>query len=89
MLNTIIVASAVVLVVWACWCGFSRSVNDGIVGKAVYAAVAVASLVMVTKPTSQEAHVVLIVAFALLGIRHYWLRYLKQRVTEWVASHAN
>jgi hypothetical protein len=86
MLNPIIVSSAAVLVLWACWCGFSRSVNDGIVGKGIYAAVAVAAMVMTTKPTNQEAHAVLIVAFALLGIRHYWLRYLKQRVTEWAAT---
>lgn len=80
MLNTINVAAAVVLVVWACWCGFSRSVNDGIVGKLIYFSISVASFGLIRDPMNMRGHTILIVAFAMLGIRHYWLRYVKKQI---------
>jgi TRAP-type C4-dicarboxylate transport system permease small subunit len=80
MMNTINVIAAFVLIVWACWCGFSRSVNDGIVGKAVYASIAILSLAIIVRESTLWTYQALVVCFALLGIRHYYLRYLRKHV---------
>ncbi|KVM76498.1 hypothetical protein WT15_23825 [Burkholderia stagnalis] len=79
-MTTINVIAAFVLMVWACWCGFSRSVNDGIVGKCIYAFIAVASLAIVVGEAELQTYRILVVCFAALGVRHYYLRYLKKRV---------
>jgi hypothetical protein len=85
MNEAITVAAALVLIAWACWCGFSRSVNDGIGGKLIYAWIAVGSIPIATHTAELRTYQTLIVAFAMLGIRHYWLRYLKKRVVIWLA----
>jgi hypothetical protein len=86
MNETITVAAAIVLVLWACWCGFSRSVNDGIVGKAIYFWIAVSSLAIVLGVAELRTYQTLIVAFAMLGVRHYWLRYVKKQLFKKAAA---
>ncbi|RQQ37079.1 hypothetical protein [Burkholderia stagnalis] len=82
-MNAINVVAAFVLMAWACWCGFSRSVNDGIVGKLIYAFIAVASLAIVVGEANLRTHQILVVCFAGLGVRHYWLRSLKWTLMYW------
>lgn len=69
------------LIVWATWCGMSRSVNDGVIGKAIYAVIAMASFSIAKQPMdNQAAFTILLVMFAFLGIRHIVLRKLKGRI---------
>lgn len=79
-MNTLTVIAAFVLIVWSCWCGFSRSVNDGIVGKLLYAAIAVLSLAIVVHSETLRTYQALVVCFAALGVRHYYLRYLRKLI---------
>lgn len=72
------VCAASILIVWAVWCGMSRSVNDGVIGKAIYAVIAMSSFSVLKQPSdNQAAFTVLLVMFALLGVRHYVLRKFK------------
>lgn len=70
-----------VIAAWASWCVMSGSVNDGVIGKLFYSLVAVASFAAVfnnagTHDRSDEA---MIVCFALIGARHFFMKALKQR----------
>lgn len=80
MIHTINQCVALVLIVWACWCGFSRSVNDGVIGKAVYACIALDSLAVLCNTESLRAYQIMAGAFAMLGVRHYYLRYVRKHV---------
>ncbi len=79
-MSAINVMAAVVLIVWACWCGLSRSVNDGIVGKPIYAAIALLSLAVVVNSATLWTYQALVVCFAALGVRHYYLRCLRKYI---------
>jgi hypothetical protein len=58
----------------------SRSVNDGVIGKAIYAVIAMASFSVAKQPVeNQAAFTSLLVTFALLGVRHIVLRKYKGR----------
>lgn len=75
--------AAFVLMVWACWCGFSRSVSDGIVGKLVYASIAMLSLAIIVRCANLWTYQALAVCFAALGIRHCYLqcyRYVREHL---------
>ncbi|HDR9259611.1 TPA: hypothetical protein QDB21_005633 [Burkholderia vietnamiensis] len=82
-MNTINVIAAFVLFVWACWCVFSRSVNDGIVGKCVYVFIAMSALAIALGADDMRTYQGLVFDFAALGVRHYWLRYLKWKLLYW------
>lgn len=85
MIAIINVCAASVLIVWATWCGLSRSVNDGIFGKLIYAAIAMASLSIITGQSTPHSYSILNACFALLGIRHYVLRRFKGEFKRWFA----
>ncbi|WP_296652845.1 hypothetical protein [Paraburkholderia sp.] len=63
--------------------------NDGIVGKLVYAAIAVLSLAIVVHSATMWTYQALVVCFAALGVRHYYLRTLKKRVLDFIAFARN
>ncbi|MGS0735551.1 hypothetical protein ACVBEG_03095 [Pseudomonas sp. GG8] len=61
---------------WATWCVLSRKVNDGVVGKIIFAAIALAGYAMVIRTestffTPTVAGVTFHAALALAGVRHY------------------
>lgn len=79
---TTMLPAYLVIFLWAVWCVFSVKVRDGIVGKLFYSAVAIAALAAVVGnqwAVHDRSDFVLISCFALMGIRHFVLKYLKDR----------
>lgn len=64
---------------WSTWCVLSNQVNDGIVGKIMYAAVAIAALsaVLGTPESIAKTNVIIILSVAGIGIRHFILKKCK------------
>ena len=67
---------------WAVWCALSRKVNDGIVGKVIYAVIALSGYAIVMRVetvfiTPTVAGVTFHGALAMAGFRHYFV------VTHW------
>lgn len=65
-----------IIAAWATWCVLSRKVNDGVVGKIIYAVIALAGYAIVMRTeniffTPSIAGVTLHGALALAGVRHY------------------
>ena len=65
-----------IIAAWATWCVLSRKVNDGIVGKMIYAVIALSGYAIVMRAeniffTPSIAGVTLHGSLALAGVRHY------------------
>lgn len=65
-----------IIAAWATWCVVSRKVNDGVFGKLVYAAIALAGYAMVIRTetmffTPTVAGLTFHGALAMAGARHY------------------
>ncbi|MGV8917818.1 MAG: hypothetical protein ACOH2R_08470 [Pseudomonas sp.] len=65
-----------IIAAWATWCVVSRKVNDGVLGKIVYAVIALAGYAMVTRTesvffTPTVAGVTFHGGLAMAGVRHY------------------
>lgn len=61
---------------WATWCVLSRKVNDGVLGKVIYAVIALAGYAIVVRAETvffspTVAGVTLHAALAMAGVRHY------------------
>lgn len=77
---------------WATWCVLSHKVHDGIVGKIIYAVIALAGYAMVTRHesiffTPSVAGLTFHGGLALAGLRHifmvtYWIRFKR-----WICRH--
>lgn len=83
-----------IISIWATWSVLSHKVRDGIVGKIIYATIALAGYAIVTREesffiTPTVAGVTFHAALALAGVRHmfmvtYWLA-----VKRWICRHLN
>jgi len=61
-------------VIWASWCVMSVNVQDGVVGRIAYSAVAIfGSVILLQPPQLALATTAYHVSFALLALRHYVL----------------
>lgn len=75
-LNMIVVA---VIVLHGFWCLLSKRVSDGIVGKVLYLLLILAAMGVMSKP-GQGAETVLNATFALIGVRHFWMKTFWPRI---------
>lgn len=78
----IVTAAAAVLLILSVWCVFSRHYDDGLVGRAAFGVLAVASYAAMTANT-QHANVtawaVALIALAVAAMRHMWVVRKHQR----------
>lgn len=67
---------------WAAWCVCSHRVNDGIVGRVLYSAIAIAAFAAffaVQQQTYLAANQTIITAVALIGLRHFVMKIYNSR----------
>lgn len=62
-----------VIAVHATWCMLCRRVSDGVIGKLLYAATALAALGYLSQP-SHDSQGLLNLSFALVAVRHFWMK---------------
>lgn len=80
-----------IISLWAMWCVLSHKVKDGIVGKIIYAAIAVSGFAIATRgetvfdPTA--ASVTFHGALALAGLRHWFVANHWPRVKAWLCRY--
>lgn len=82
MIPVIYQAVYAVIFLWAVWCICSRKVNDGVLGRVFYSAIALAAFAafFAKQPiTIERSNQLLIAAVALTGLRHF--------VMKWVNGH--
>jgi hypothetical protein len=75
LLSTISIGT---IAIWAAWCVLSNRVRDGIVGKIIYAAIALSGFAIATRGetvfiTPSAAGVTFHGALALAGLRHWFV----------------
>lgn len=75
-LNLIVVA---VIVIHGFWCLLSKRVSDGVVGKVLYLLLILAALGVLSNP-GQGAETALNATFALIGVRHFWMKTFWPRI---------
>jgi hypothetical protein len=82
------------IALWATWCVLSGKVKDGILGKLIYAAIAISGYVVMTRsqniffgPTT--AGLTLHVSLALAGVRHVFMVTWWLRVKAWLCRTLN
>jgi len=66
-----------VLFGWAAWCIWSDRVNDGVVGRTLYSAIAIAAFAAffaAHQQTYLAANQMIITAVALIGLRHFIMK---------------
>lgn len=70
-----------IIFLWASWCVLYRGVHDGLVGKLLWACVAVSALAIIlhslTGDFNQRPFVTMNVCIALVGARHIYLTWRK------------
>lgn len=82
-MTAIYTAAAIVLFAWAVWCIFGRTVEDGLIGRAIYAAIGLDAFAIIAGNDIQQAHhVLLTVCFAALAVRHFMLRTYWPRIRQ-------
>lgn len=74
---------------WATWCAMDHRVKDGVLGKIMFSAAALAALGVLMGPQTgyhgpRTAEVTLNVAMAALGARHVTMKYLWPRVVRFM-----
>jgi hypothetical protein len=90
-LQTLSTAFISIIAIWAMWCVLSHKVRDGIVGKIIYAAIAVSGFAIATRgeavlsPTA--AGVTFHGALALAGLRHWFIANHWHRVKAWLCRY--
>jgi hypothetical protein len=80
------------IVAWAFWSVFSRKVRDGVIGKLIYAAIALSGYAIVQRSetffiTPTVAGVTFHGSLALAGLRHIFMVTYWVRVKRWLCSH--
>lgn len=78
-----------IIAIWAMWCVLSHKVRDGIVGKIIYAAIAVSGFAIATRGETvflnpSAAGVTFHGALALAGLRHWFVANHWPRVKAWL-----
>ncbi|NMX39376.1 hypothetical protein HBO34_15990 [Pseudomonas veronii] len=89
LLSTIFIS---VIAAWATWCVLSARVKDGIVGKLIYAAIALSGFAIATRGetvfiTPSAAGVTFHGALALAGLRHWFVANHWPRVKAWLCRY--
>ena len=79
---------------WAAWSVLSDKVRDGVIGKLIYASVALAGYAIVTRSeslfiTPTGAGVTFHASLALAGLRHIFMVIWWVRVRHWLCAHMN
>lgn len=87
-LSTVFIA---LIVVWAIWSVFSRRVRDGILGKLIYASIALSGYAIVTRAesiyiTPTVAGVTFHASLAFAGMRHIFMVTWWPQVKRWICS---
>lgn len=77
---------------WATWCVLSAKVRDGIVGKIIYAIIALSGYAIVMRADTvffspTVAGVTFHAALAMAGFRHYFIVNHWQRVKGWICKY--
>ena len=93
-LQTLSTAFVSIIAIWAAWCVLSHKVRDGIVGKIIYAAIAVSGFAIATRGETvllspSAAGVTFHGALALAGVRHWCVANHWPRVKAWLCRHLN
>lgn len=81
-----------IIAIWAMWCVLSHKVRDGIVGKIIYAAIAVSGFAIATRGETvlfspSAAGVTFHGALALAGLRHWFMANHWPRVKGWLCRY--
>ena len=82
------------IALWATWCALSGKVRDGVLGKLVYAAIAISGYAVMTRNQSiffgpTVAGLTLHASLALAGLRHIFMVTYWQRVKAWLCRTLN
>lgn len=75
-LNMVVVS---IIVLHGFWCLLSRRVSDGILGKILYCLLILAAFGVLSNP-GQHAETSLNATFALIGVRHFWMKTFWPRI---------
>jgi hypothetical protein len=91
-LQTLSTTFIAMIALWAMWCVLSHRVRDGIVGKVIYAAIAVSGFAIATRGetvffTPSAAGVTFHGALALAGLRHWFVANHWTRVKAWLCRY--
>lgn len=79
MMQVIYQAVYAAIFLWAVWCICSRKVNDGVIGRVCYSAIALAAFAafFAKQPiTIERSNQLLLIAFALTGVRHFFMKWV-------------
>lgn len=71
-----------VLFGWAVWCVCSHRVNDGVIGRILYSAIAIAAFAAIfaaQQQTALAANQTIITAVAFIGLRHFVMKFYNSR----------
>lgn len=68
-----------VIAVHSTWCMLCKRVSDGVIGKLLYAATALAALGYLSVPGAQSQET-LNLCYALVAARHFWMKTIWLRV---------
>jgi hypothetical protein len=74
-----------VIAVHATWCMMYYRVSDGVIGKLLYAATALAALGYLSYPDAQSQDS-LNASLALIAIRHFWMKTYWRRMLVWLPT---
>lgn len=82
------------IVIWAIWSVFSRRVRDGVIGKLIYATIALSGYAIVTRAetiyiTPTVAGVTFHASLACAGIRHIFMVTWWPQVKRWLCRKMN
>ncbi|WP_207285208.1 hypothetical protein [Pseudomonas sp. FW300-N2A2] len=90
-LQTLSTAFISIIAIWAMWCVLSHKVRDGIVGKIIYAAIAVSGFAIATRGDTvlspSAAGVTFHGALALAGLRHWFVANHWHLVRAWLCRY--
>lgn len=89
MLEYVNALAAGMIAFWATWCALSGKVRDGVLGKILYAVIALSGYAILARSdrlffTPNSAGVTMHVALALAGLRHIFMLTYWPKVKRWI-----
>lgn len=86
--------SAGLIALWATWCCLSGKVRDGVLGKLIYATIALSGYALLVRNdrlimSQSVAEATLYASLALAGVRHVFMVTCWQRVRGWLCRVLN
>lgn len=81
--------AAGLIALWATWCVLSGKVRDGVIGKILYAVIAISGYAILARSdrfffTPNSAGVTMHAALALAGLRHMFMLTYWPKVKRWI-----